>query len=215
MAATSVAPPPPKGNGAHNRCNTGKVPQTPTTSQGTHPRFYAMPTRPIAQALDIVVTGTLTVCALDAYDIMDHRSTFSYVTPNFALDFGFDPEQLLEPFSVSTPVGDSVIASRVYRDCVIIIQDRETTADLIELEMIDFDAIMGIDWLYKYYAILDCRAKVVNFEFPNKLVREWKGNTAEPRGKFIPYLKANKMITKGCLYHLVRVIDTTAEVTSI
>ncbi|XP_070034175.1 uncharacterized protein [Nicotiana tomentosiformis] len=81
--------------------------------------------------------------------------------------------------------------------------------------MVDFDMTMRMDWLYKCYAILDCRAKVVMFEFPNKPVCEWKGNIAEPRGKFISYLKAKKMITKGCLYSLVRVSDTTAEVASI
>ncbi|XP_070050260.1 uncharacterized protein [Nicotiana tomentosiformis] len=81
--------------------------------------------------------------------------------------------------------------------------------------MTDFDVIMGMDWLYKCYTILDCRSKVVKFEFPNELVREGKGNIAEPRGKYISYLKARKMITKGCLYHLVRVIDTTADETSI
>ncbi|XP_075077068.1 uncharacterized protein LOC142163823 [Nicotiana tabacum] len=81
--------------------------------------------------------------------------------------------------------------------------------------MVDFDVIMGFDWLYKCYAILDCRAKVVKFEFPNQAVREWKGNIAKPRGKFNSYFKVKKMITKGCLYHLVRATDTTAEVASI
>ncbi|XP_070044933.1 uncharacterized protein [Nicotiana tomentosiformis] len=81
--------------------------------------------------------------------------------------------------------------------------------------MVDFGVIMGIDWLYKCYTILDCRAKVVKFEFPNESIREWKGNIAEPRVKFIAYLKAKKMITKGFLYHLVRVTDTTTEVARI
>ncbi|XP_070050312.1 uncharacterized protein [Nicotiana tomentosiformis] len=201
MATTSAASPPPRGNGAHNMHNIGKVPQTAATSQGTDPRFYAMPTHPTAEASNVDIKGILTVFSLHAYALMDPGSTFSYVTPYFALDFGIEPEQLLEPFSMSTPVGDSVISSRIYKGCVIIIQDRETTTDLIEL--------------YKCYAILDCCAKVVKLEFPNKPVREWKGNIAEPRGKFISYLKEKKMITKGCLYHLVRVIDITVEVTSI
>ncbi|XP_075083397.1 uncharacterized protein LOC142167138 [Nicotiana tabacum] len=183
MATTSVAPPPPRGNGGHSGRNAGNVPQTTTSSQGTHPRFYTMPTRPIAEASDVVVTCILTVCTLDAYALMDPESIFSYVTPYFALDFGIVPEQLLEPFSMSTSMGDFVIASHIYRGCC--------------------------------YAILDCRAKVAKFEFPNESVREWKGNITEPRGKFISYLKAKNMITKGYLYHLVRVTDTTAEVTSI
>ncbi|XP_070055410.1 uncharacterized protein [Nicotiana tomentosiformis] len=88
MATTSVAPPPPRGNGAHSGCNAGKVPQIATTSQGTHPRFYAMPTRPTVEASDVVVTGILTVCTLDAFAFMDPGSTFSYVTPYFALVLG-------------------------------------------------------------------------------------------------------------------------------
>ncbi|XP_070008549.1 uncharacterized protein [Nicotiana sylvestris] len=215
MDTTSAAPPPPKGNGAHNGRNAGKVPQTTATSQETHPLFYVMPTRPTVEASDAVTTGILRVCALDVYAFMDPGSTFSYVSLYVALDFGIEPEQLFEPFSVSTPVGDPVIASRIYRGCVIIIHDRETIIDLIELEMVDFDVIMGMDWLYKCYTLLDCHAKVVKFEFPNEPVREWKSNIAEHRSKFISYLKAKKMITKGCLYYLVRVIDTTTEVTSI
>ena len=41
---------------------------------------------------------------------------------------------------------------------------------------------------------------------------EWKGNAASPKGRFISYLKARKMIAKGYICHLVRVHDTEAEV---
>ncbi|XP_075095728.1 uncharacterized protein LOC142173824 [Nicotiana tabacum] len=157
------------------------------------------------------MTGILTVFALDAYVLIDPGSTFSYVTPYFALDFGIDPKQLLEPFSVSTSVGDSVIASRVYKCCRIAVLDRETTTDLIELEIVDFDAIMGMDWLSKYYATLDCRGKIVKFEFSNEPVRVWMCNIAEPRDRFISYLKAMKMITKGYFYHMVTVTNTNVE----
>ena len=109
------------------------------------------------------------------------------------------------PFEVATPVGDPVIVGQVYRDCVIAVCDRRTTADLYELEMLDFDVIMGMDWLASCYANVDCRTKAVRFQFPGEPVLEWKGNTASPRGRFISYLKARKMIAKGYIYHLVRV----------
>ncbi|XP_070014108.1 uncharacterized protein [Nicotiana sylvestris] len=121
------------------------------------------------------------------------------------------PEILSDPFTVSTPVGESIIARRVYRGCTITVCGRQTSADLVELEMLDFDAIMGMDWLAACYAMVDCRAKTARFHFPGKPVLEWVSNTATPRGKFISYLKARKMITKGCIYHIVRVKDVDAE----
>ncbi|KAF3665948.1 putative LRR receptor-like serine/threonine-protein kinase-like [Capsicum annuum] len=42
-----------------------------------------------------------------------NRSTLSYVTPYMAVSFGFELEDTLEPFYITTPVGDSIIARRV------------------------------------------------------------------------------------------------------
>ncbi|XP_070042649.1 uncharacterized protein [Nicotiana tomentosiformis] len=46
-------------------------------------------------------------------------------------------------------------------------------------------------------------------------VIEWVGNIATPRGRFISYLKARKMIAKGCIYHIVRVRDVDAEIPTL
>ena len=87
----------------------------------------------------------LQIFSRDVYVFLDPKSTLSYVTPYVAVGFGFEPEVIIEPFSVSTPVGDSIIARMVYRNCVMSIHSRETMADLIELDLIDFDAILGMD----------------------------------------------------------------------
>ncbi|XP_070007252.1 uncharacterized protein [Nicotiana sylvestris] len=104
-------------------------------------------------------------------------STFSYVTPYFAINLGLEPEQLSEPFLVSTLVGETVKVTRVYRGCIVSVQGRNTKADLIELEMVDFNVNIGMDWLSSCYAMLDCLAKIVRFQFPNEEVLEWKGSS--------------------------------------
>ncbi|XP_070006265.1 uncharacterized protein [Nicotiana sylvestris] len=73
--------------------------------------------------------------------------------------------------------------------------------------MVDFDVIMGMDWLSSCYGNVDCHMKMVRFQFPGEPVIEWKGNTTTPKGRFISYLKARKMISKGYIYHLIRVRD--------
>ena len=55
----------------------------------------------------------------------------------------------------------------------MLINDRPTSVDLVELVMLDFDVIMGMDWLATCYANIDCRAKLVRFHFPGELVLEY------------------------------------------
>ncbi|XP_070050318.1 uncharacterized protein [Nicotiana tomentosiformis] len=125
------------------------------------------------------------------------------------------PQMLSQPVEVSTPVGDSIVANHVYRDCTVLINDRPTSVDFVELVMLDFDVIMGMDWLAACYANIDCRAKLVRFYFPGEPVLEWKGNAATPKGKFISYLRARNFIAKGCIYHLVHVKDIDKELATL
>ncbi|XP_049414749.1 uncharacterized protein LOC125877522 [Solanum stenotomum] len=120
-------------------------------------------------------------------------------------------ELLPQPIEVPTPVGDSILASRVYRGYTVLINDRPTSTVLVELIMLDFDVIISMDWLAACYANIDFRAKIVQFYFPGDPVLEWKGNAATPKGKFISYLRARKLIAKGCIYHMVHVQDIDKE----
>lgn len=42
--------------------------------------------------------------------------------------------------------------------------------ELVKLDMVDFDAILKMDWLHVCYATLDCRTRKVTFYFPSKVV---------------------------------------------
>ena len=51
-------------------------------------------------------------------------------------------------FSGSTPAGDSVVTKRVYKGRPIILRIRVTYIDLIELDILDFNVILEMDWLH-------------------------------------------------------------------
>ncbi|MCF7184024.1 hypothetical protein L3H42_11035, partial [Corynebacterium sp. MC-13] len=179
-------------------------------SSGPSNRIYALATRQDQEASPNVITGTLLVCSRAMYVLIDPGSTLSFISPLVACTIAIESEPI-EPYQVATPVGESIVVSKVYKNCPVSICDHCTQADLIELDMMEFDVIMGMDWLASCYAKVDCQRKVVQFHFPGEPVFEWAGSIASPRGKFISYLKASRMIRKGCLYHLVRVHDLDAE----
>ena len=74
-------------------------------------------------------------------------------------------------------MGDSVVAKRVYRSCPILLSIIVTLVDLVEVDMFDFDVILGVDYLHACFASIGCRTRVIIFHFSNEPVLEWKGET--------------------------------------
>ena len=127
--------------------------------------FYALCSRGEQETSHDVVTGMLKIFTLDVYVLLDPGATLSFVTTLVAKKFDVLPYILYEPFLVSTPVGESVIAKRVYLNCPISLPNRVSYVDLVELDMHDFDIILGMGWLHACFASIDCRIRVVRFNF--------------------------------------------------
>lgn len=58
--------------------------------------------------------GMLQLFSDDIYVMLDPDSALSYMTPYLAMNFNFVPKNIFKPFLVSTLVGESIIARRVY-----------------------------------------------------------------------------------------------------
>ena len=79
--------------------------------------------------------------------LFDPDSTFSYVSSAFAKGLNLHCELLDMPIRVSTLVGESVIVEKVYRSCLVTFVGSNIYVDLVILEMVDFDVILGMTWL--------------------------------------------------------------------
>ncbi|KAF3622940.1 putative zinc finger protein VAR3, chloroplastic-like [Capsicum annuum] len=139
--------------------------------------FYALPSYLERESSFDIVIGMFLVFHLDVYVLLDPGSSFSYVTPLVIVNFEIGPEKIPEPFLVSTLVGESVVDKQVYRKCPITVLHKVMLADLIELDMVDFNLILGMDFLHSCYASIDHCIRVVKFQFPDELVFEWKANS--------------------------------------
>ncbi|XP_070014823.1 uncharacterized protein [Nicotiana sylvestris] len=124
---------------------------------------------------DVVQSGTVSICSREASVLYDPGSIYSYVSSYFAPYLVMPRDSLSASVYVSTPVGDSIMVDRVYHTCVVVIGGLETHVDLLLLDMVDFDVILGMDWLSPYHAILDCHAKTVTLALLGLPNLEWRG----------------------------------------
>ena len=131
-------------------------------------QFYDLLSRGEQETSPDLVTGMLKIFSIDVYALLDPGATLSFVTPLVTRKFDILPDILNEPLMVSTPVGESVVAKRVYRNCPIMLPNRVSYVELVELDMLDFDVILGMNWLHACYASIRCRTRVIRFQFPNE-----------------------------------------------
>lgn len=64
-------------------------------------------------------------------------------------------------------LGKCLVVEHVYWLCVISIEGNEIFANLMVLNMMDFDVILSMDWLASCH-VIDCQLKAVKFNFPKK-----------------------------------------------
>ncbi|XP_070034591.1 uncharacterized protein [Nicotiana tomentosiformis] len=92
---------------------------------------------------------------------------------------------------VSIPVSDYIT---VYRSCMVTICGYETSVDLLFLSMVDLDVT------FRY-----------ELDMPVLLRLEWRGSLGHTPSKVISFLKAQRMVEKGCLDYLAFVQDVSAD----
>ena len=108
-----------------------------------------------------VIVGTYTLFDINLYALIDPGSIQSYICMEQMSDKLPLVELLAYDLLITSPLGYSVRVNRVYKNCPLLVQDMEFSVDLIALPFHEFDLILGIDWLSKHWAIVDCDKKTV------------------------------------------------------
>ena len=99
----------------------------------------------------------------------DTSASNSFIAVRMMNKLGLVPQELETILNVVSPLGVTVKLGKVCKDCPLTLENRNFPTDLIVLSMSEFDAILGIDWLTKYGAILDCVSKSITFTMPRGL----------------------------------------------
>ncbi|XP_052203095.1 uncharacterized protein LOC127808566 [Diospyros lotus] len=147
----------------------------PSLPQGQHPvaidrphvqgRVFAL-TAVEAEHGDDTIQGILSLYGVDVRVLFDTGSTHSFISPLVVYHIPTPRIPLSYYLVVSMLGGKVLIGGEIYKDCEIMVDEQIVLGDLVALDIEDFDVILGMDWLTRHYAKVDCRRKVIQFEPP-------------------------------------------------
>ena len=168
-----------------------------------------------ASASRTVVTGQISSSATTYYALFDSGASHSFVSTRVIDSLCRPVSELARPFLIKIPNGELIVSRKEIRALPIVVEGREFYVNLIELEIDDFDFILGMDMLSKYRATIDCHRGKVTFapegETPFVLV----GSASVPRVPVISTLGIGVSVQRRCTGSLASVGGTTrSDVTS-
>ncbi|KAL4028434.1 hypothetical protein IC575_011631 [Cucumis melo] len=101
-----------------------------------------------------------------------------------------------------------MLSKEKVRACQIEISGHVIEVTLIVLDMLDFDVILGMDWLAANHASIDCSRKEVTFNPPSMASFKFKGGGSKSLSQVISAIRASKLLSQGTWGILASVVDT-------
>jgi len=168
-----------------------------------------------AVASNTIVVGNISITSQSAYALFDPGAMHSFTSIDFAKKLDMLPELLRYELHIDTPSGDFLIDDRVFKNCWLLVDVVLLPVDLVELDIRDFNVILGMDWLSKYYATIDCYSKKVIFRPPNQPEFSFSGSYEGTFPRLILAMQARKLLRKSCCGYLAYVKDTSKELVKL
>ncbi|XP_060959117.1 uncharacterized protein LOC133030397 [Cannabis sativa] len=138
--------------------------EAPKTAAKPTPARVFVITQADVEASPSMVTVQLSVNNSYFSVLFDSGATHSYVATRIFSKLDRPHDSYETRFGTLFPGGELVILKRWIRSMPIRIENRELSVDLIEMNLVDSVIILGMDFLSKYLASIDCKRKMVIFQ---------------------------------------------------
>ena len=109
----------------------------------------------------MLCVGTFLVSYVPALVLFDSGASRSFVSVTFSRHISIPREAFSRPLRVSIADEREVCATEVIRGCVLEIFGVEFPIDLVPIAMRDVCVIVGMDWLSRFGAVIDCERQLV------------------------------------------------------
>ncbi|GJZ27587.1 putative reverse transcriptase domain-containing protein [Tanacetum coccineum] len=161
-----------------------------------------------------VVIGTFLLNNHYASILFDTSADRSFVSTAFSSQIDITPTALDHYYDVELADGRIIGLNTILRGCTLNILNHPFNIDLMPVELGSFDAIIGMDWLVKYQAIIVCAKKIIRIPWGNETLivhgdGSNRGNKAHMH--IISYTKTQEYMLKGCPVFLANVTTKETE----
>ncbi|XP_073133868.1 uncharacterized protein [Henckelia pumila] len=169
----------------------------PQSKEPVKGRVFAM-THDQVDPDSAIVSGMIRISDLPAFVLIDTGATHSFMSVSFMMKLRVLPDESISEFCVSLPSGEELKSSSVVRNCKVQMQSLVLCADFIVLKMVDFDAILGMDWLIRHEAIIDCKQKTVSVIDQNGKSLVFRTTSKKSAPGMISAGTAWQLLSNGC-----------------
>ncbi|GJY45525.1 putative reverse transcriptase domain-containing protein [Tanacetum coccineum] len=163
---------------------------------------------------DNVVAGTFLLNNRYAYILFDTGADRSFVSTTFSSQIDITPSTLDHYYDVELADGRIIGLNTILKDCTLNFLNHQFNINLMPVELGSFDAIIGMDWLAKYQAIIVCAEKIVRIPWRNEtLIIHGDGSNQGnvTRLNIISCTKTQKYMEKGFPIFLAHVTAKEVE----
>ncbi|XP_031275527.1 uncharacterized protein LOC116134023 [Pistacia vera] len=174
-------------------CPIGSATSVPAVG-GTTARVYNM-AQMQADASPSAISGQLLFHDTPLYALIDSSATHSFISYGMIKRLGLMPIRIEQAIKIELPDGEGVVTYEVLMGELVTIKGRDMMVDLIVFNMPNFDIILGMDFLSRYGAEIDCRRKKVKFNLDNG--DNFIFGEGHPTSMMISAAKARKMLKMG------------------
>ncbi|GJY88463.1 putative reverse transcriptase domain-containing protein [Tanacetum coccineum] len=161
-----------------------------------------------------VITGMFLLNNRYASFLFDTGADRSFVSTAFSSQIDITPTTLDHYYDVELADRRIIGLNTIIQGCILNFSNHPFNIDLMPVKLGSFDAIIGMDWLAKYQAIIVCAEKIIYIPWGNETLivhgdRSNQGN--ETRLNIISCTKTQKYMIKGCHVFLAHVTTKKTE----
>ncbi|XP_022040819.1 uncharacterized protein LOC110943375 [Helianthus annuus] len=154
-----------------------------------------------------VVSGIFLLNSMPVHVLFDTGATMSFISSEIVQHPSFKIERMSMPLEVEIADSKNYLLHEIRKNCKLTIEDEEFDIDLIPMNLGEFKVIVGMDWMSKNHAEINCETKTILLQSPSGRRLNIQGER-KVEAKLCTLVQAIKYVLKMSRAYLAYVVDT-------